>query len=124
MLLAQELGCNALLGMAIAVMGAYLGSQSTKGTCLSECYSSVMAQEIGPSIRAFAHRAVLDCSLRSLRCSLGRRRLRCSCRNGKALFRQLLLQNGGANIAESADFVVTRRRKPRLLPPPHPAVRD
>ena len=56
-LLAQELGCNTLLGMAIVVMGAYLGSQSTKGTCLSECYSSVMAQEIGPSIRAFAHRA-------------------------------------------------------------------
>jgi len=47
-LLAQELGCNTLLGMAIVVMGAYLGSQSTKGTCLSECYSSVMAQEIGP----------------------------------------------------------------------------
>ena len=84
MLLAQELGCNTLLGMAIVVMGAYLGSQSTKGTCLSECYSSVMAQEIGPSYKGVR-----------------------------------------ASRLESADFVVTRRRKtasaPYLLTP---AVRD
>jgi hypothetical protein len=42
---------------------------------------------------------VFNCSLRSLRCSLGCRRLRRSWRNGKALFHHLLLQNGGANIA-------------------------
>jgi hypothetical protein len=55
-----------------------------------------------------AHRAVFDIaspampmissSLRSLRCSLGCRRLRRIWRNGKALFRHLLLQIGGANI--------------------------
>jgi hypothetical protein len=42
---------------------------------------------------------VFVCSLRSLRCSLGCRRLRRIWRNGKALFRHLLLQIGGANIA-------------------------
>jgi len=46
-----------------------------------------------------AHRALFDCSLRSLRCSLGCRRLRRVWRNGEALFRQTLLQIGGANIA-------------------------
>jgi len=43
--------------------------------------------------------AVFDCSLRSLRCSLGCRRLRRIWWNGKALFRHVLLQIGGANIA-------------------------
>jgi hypothetical protein len=56
---------------------------------------------------------------RSRRCSLGCRRLRRSCRNGKALFRHLLLQTGGANIdnpppssSESAStrFSFVRRR--------------
>jgi hypothetical protein len=42
----------------------------------------------------------LICSLRSLRCSLGCRRLRRNCQNGKALFRHLLLQIGGANIED------------------------
>jgi hypothetical protein len=40
----------------------------------------------------------LICSLRSLRCSPGSRRLRQIWRNGKALFRHLLLQIGGANL--------------------------
>jgi hypothetical protein len=43
---------------------------------------------------------VFDCSLRSLRCSLGCRRLRRIWRNGKALFCHLLLQIGGANIED------------------------
>jgi hypothetical protein len=46
------------------------------------------------------HRAVFDCSLRSLRCSLGCRRLRRIWRNGNALFGHLLLQIGGANIVK------------------------
>jgi hypothetical protein len=41
---------------------------------------------------------LLDCSLRSRRCSLGCRRLRRIWRNGRALFRHFLLQIGGANI--------------------------
>ena len=51
-----------------------------------------------------------DCSLRSLRCSLGCRRLRRRWRNGRALFRHLLLQIGGANI-ENPLVVVARRGK-------------
>ncbi len=58
---------------------------------------------------------MFDCSLRSLRCSLGCRRLRRIWRNGKALFRHLLLQIGGANIAKAAYFVVVRRRRACLL---------
>jgi hypothetical protein len=46
------------------------------------------------------HRALFGCSLRSLRYSLGCRRLRRIWRNGKALFRHLLLQIGGANIVK------------------------
>jgi len=46
-----------------------------------------------------AHCALFDCSLRSLRCSPASRRLRRIWRNGKALFRHLLVQIGGANLA-------------------------
>jgi|SRR5688500_10734697 hypothetical protein len=71
-----------------------------------------------------AHRALSDFSLRSLRCSLGCRRLRRIWRNGKALFRHLLLQIVGANIAKSAYFVVARRGKtPPLAPPQHGGAR-
>jgi hypothetical protein len=69
----------------------------------------------------FAHRALFDCSLRSLRCSLGCRRLRQIWRNGKALSRQFLLHTarrwgwcslrsrnlfeiGGANIENPPPF--------------------
>ena len=58
-----------------------------------------------------------DCSLRSLRCSLGCRRLRRSWRNGRALFRHLLLQIGGANIENppSSSSLAEERTPP--LPP-------
>jgi hypothetical protein len=49
-------------------------------------------------LELLAHRALFDRSLRSRRCSLGCRRLRRIWRTGKALFRHLLLQIGGANI--------------------------
>jgi hypothetical protein len=67
-----------------------------------------------------AHRALLDCSLRSLRCSLGCRHLRRSRLNGKALFRPLLLQIGGANIADPPpSSSLVEERTPLLTPPPH-----
>jgi hypothetical protein len=65
-------------------------SRSQMRTCL-------LLRSSRPAARD-SHRAVFDCSLRSLRCSLGCRRLRRICRNGQALFRDLLLQIGGANI--------------------------
>jgi hypothetical protein len=49
-----------------------------------------------------AHRAVFDCSLRSLRYSLGLPPSSSELAERKSLFRHLLLQIGGANIAESA----------------------
>ena len=57
---------------------------------------------------------------RSARCDVrwGCRRLRRICRNGKALFRQLLLQIGGANIERSAAVVGARRGRTPLLPSP------
>jgi len=75
--------------------------------------------------------AVSNCSLRSLRCSLGSRRLRRIRRNDRfeesalslEALRRLLLQIGGANIAcadralIAAYFVVTRRRKACPLAP-------
>ena len=67
---------------------------------------------------AHASRAVSDCSLRSLRCSLGCRRLRRIWRNGKALFRHLLLQIGGANIEDptsSSFFADDKRVRSSLL---------
>ncbi|HVD20113.1 MAG TPA: hypothetical protein VNC63_15635 [Propionibacteriaceae bacterium] len=64
--------------------------------------------------------AVFDCSLRSLRCSLGCRRLRRIWWNGKALFRHVLLQIGGAkhrgrgSRLKAGYFVGPRRRKKRV----------
>jgi hypothetical protein len=42
----------------------------------------------------------------------------------KALFGNLLLQTGGANIAQAAYFVVARRLGVCRLTPPQPAARD
>jgi hypothetical protein len=66
-----------------------------------------------------AHRALFDCSLRSLRCSPESRRLRRIWRNGKALFRRLLLQIGGANIENPpSSSSLAEERTPPLAPPP------
>jgi len=89
-------------------------------------------------IAPLAALAVPDCSLRSLRYSLGAAVFVGSdetivSKSGSLLdaFRRLLLQIGGANIAgadralERAYFVVGRRRKACPLPPPqHAAWRD
>jgi hypothetical protein len=62
------------------------------------------------------NRALFDCSLRSLRCSLSCRRLRPIWRNGEALFRHLLLQIGGANIGEPAtSSSLAAERAPRTM---------
>ena len=67
--------------------------------------------------RCSCNRALLDCSLRSLRCLLGCRRLRRIWRNGKALFRHLLLQIGGANIGSppTSSFAEEKRLRSLLL---------
>src|SRR5215203_1200368 len=65
-----------------------------------------------------AHRAVY-CLALSLRCSLDSRRLSRSRRNGKALFRRLLLQIGGANI-ENPQTSSLADETTRLLTPPPP----
>jgi hypothetical protein len=49
-------------------------------------------------LELLAQSRYIYCSLCSLRCSLGCRRLRRIWPNGKALFGHLLLQIGGANI--------------------------
>jgi hypothetical protein len=84
-----------------------------------------MAGQVKQPHYLIASLAVFDRSLRSLRCSLGSRRLRrirrndCFGRTGFVLdtFRRLLLQIGGANIGArgsrlvAAYFVVAGRRK-------------
>ena len=61
---------------------------------------------------------------RSRRCSLGCRRLRRSWRNGKALFRHLLLQIGGANIENPPPSSLAEERAHPLAPPHYGGPRD
>jgi hypothetical protein len=65
------------------------------------------------SLPLAADRAVLDCSLPLAAMFAGCRRLRRTWRNGKALFRHLLLQIGGANIASppTSSSLLSRRAR-------------
>jgi hypothetical protein len=80
-----------------------------------------------PSNLILIARVIAQCLIarfRSLRCSPGCRRLRRRWRNGKALFRQLLLQIGGANIGNPpTSSSLAEERTPPLAPPQHGGAR-
>src|SRR5215203_4578462 len=86
------------------VAAVFVGSGGTEERCsaISSCRSAARTS------------LCFGCSLRSRRCSLGCHRLRRIWRKGRALFRHLLLQIGGANIENPPRFP-TLAARPSLL---------